>query len=97
MKTFKEQADEAIYSHKMIECGESAVKIQTLIEVGEYFIDFIENHVYYDDDSCNFDHHGYCQTHNTCSEDRCSNTIITKQKREIEESITKLKGVLNDI
>lgn len=43
MKTYKEQVDDAIYSHKMIECGESAVRIQALIEAGEYFIEAINN------------------------------------------------------
>jgi hypothetical protein len=94
MKSFKELTDYAIECHYAIPDGSTIATIQTLIQAGEYFIKFIDNHVYYDFEPCNFDHHGYCQDHQACGNDKCSNTIITKQKREIEESVIKLKKIL---
>lgn len=94
LKTFKEQVDELI-EKSISNTGTffigNLAEIQTLIQAGEYFLEFIDKHVYHDSEHCYFDHHGYCQNHHTCGEDKCSNTIITKQKREIEESLIKLK------
>lgn len=66
-------------------------RIKTSIEWCEDEIEFIENHVHHDDEPCNFDHHGYCQDHHTCGDDKCSNEIILNKLQQLQSHLKWLK------
>lgn len=66
-------------------------RIKTSILWCEDEIEFIENHVYYDNEPCRFDHHGYCQDHHTCGDDKCSNEIILNRLQQLQSHLNWLK------
>lgn len=70
-------------SNTIYHSGKIKSTIKTSLTLVNGMIKFCEDHVYYDDEPCNFDHHGYCQDHHTCGEDRCSNEIIVDELKQL--------------
>ncbi len=77
--------------------GSQRTHKQSLINLKEFLegeLEFIKNHVYYDTDLCTFDHHGYCQDHHTCGEDKCSNAFILNKICQLKRIIKALSEMI---